>query len=404
MNIKSDFPIFKNNPGLVYMDSTATSQKPSYVIEGIKQYLENYYSNIHRGSYDLSEKSELLYEESKKVIAKSIGASSWREIIYSFNSTYASNLFIYSLKRSNILKSGDKVLLSMVEHHANIVPWLILQEDLGIEIDYVGLNDDYSLNFDDLKKKLTPNVKLVSFTHVSNITGEIFDLKRVGKILDKQNERPLFLVDASQSIPHMKVDVKDLGCDAMFFTGHKVMADSGIGVLWGKEELLKKLKPIFSGGGAISWVKKDSFKEAGLPDKFEPGTPNLTGAVSLLRAFEYLENIGGYEKVLEIEKELNVEVIKKFSNIKGVKLIGGINPSSRVSVFSFVVEGIHSHDIADYLADNNICIRAGQHCAEPYMRELGLNHTCRMSLYIYNTLEDVNKFFEVLEKAIKILK
>lgn len=404
MNIKADFPIFKNNPWLIYLDSTATSQKPSYVIDWMKEYLENDYANIHRWSYELSEKSEKLYEDSKKIVAKSIWANNWREVIYSFNSTYASNLLISSLWRSNIFKSWDKVLLSIVEHHANVVPWLILQEEVWIEIDYIKIKEDYSLDFYDLEKKLTPNVKAVSFTHVSNVTWEVFDLQKVWKILDKQKERPIFIVDSSQSIPHMKVDVKEVWCDALFFTWHKIMADSWIWVLWWKEEFLKKLKPTFSWWWAISWVKKTCFKEAWLPDKFEPWTPNLTWAVSLLRAFEYLENIWWYNTIEKHEKELNSLVIKKFNDLEWVKLIGWTNPNTKASVFSFVVEWIHSHDIAEYLADYNICIRAGQHCAEPFLSDLWLNHTCRMSLYIYNTLEDVEKFFEVLNEAIKNLK
>lgn len=401
---KSDFPIFKNNPWLIYMDSTATSQKPSYVINAMKDYLENDYSNIHRWSYSLSERSENIYENSKKKVAEFIWANSWREVIYSFNSTYASNLLVSSFKRSNIFKAWDKVLLSIVEHHANIVPWLILKEEIWIEIEYIDINSDFSLDFNDLESKLDESVKAISITHVSNVTGEVFDLEKVWQLLDKQKNRPLFIVDASQSFPHIKVDVKKIKCDALFFTWHKVMADSGIGVLWWKEELLNNLKPCISWWWAISWVKKTWFKEAGLPDKFEPWTPNLSWAVSLLKALEYIEQSWWYDEIEKLEVDLNIYALDKFENMSWVKLIWWTTPSSRASVFSFIVEWVHSLDVADFMADNNICIRAGQHCAEPFMISLWINHTCRMSLYIYNTKEEVKRFFQVLEEGINILK
>lgn len=403
-DFKKDFPILKNNPWLIYMDSTATSQKPSLVIEWIKNYLEHDYSNIHRWSYSLAENSEKLYIESKKKVAENLWVNNWREIIYTMNSTYASNLLISSLKRSKRFQKWDKVLVSIVEHHANVVPWLILKEEIWIEIEYIKIKQDFSLDLDDLESKLDDTVKAVSITQVSNVTGEIFDLKQVNKILEQQKNKPFFIVDASQSVPHFKVDVKEIWCDALFFTGHKVMADSWIWVLWWKKELLENLKPSFSWGWAISYVKQTCFKEAPLPDRFEPGTPNLSWAISLLKAFEYIENIWWYKTIEDIELKLNKYTLEKFKNIEWVKLIWWTNPKSRASVFSFNVDWIHSLDIADYLAEQNICIRAGQHCAEPFMWELWINHSCRMSLYIYNTIEDIDKFFEVLKEAIKILK
>lgn len=404
-NFKKDFPIFQNNPWLIYMDSTASSQKPSYVIDAMKTYLENDYSNIHRWSYSLAERSEHMYVASKKKVAEFLCVKNYKEVIYTFNSTYASNLLVWSLKRSAYFKKWDKILVSIVEHHANVVPWLILAEEIWVEIDYIGVLDDYSLDFDDLERKLDDSVKAVSITHVSNVTWEIFDLEKVWKLLEKMWEnKPLFIVDASQSFPHMKIDVKKINCDALFFTWHKVMADSWIWVLWGRESLLKDLKPVFSWWWAISWVKKTCFLEAPLPDRFEPWTPNLTWALSLLKALEYIENIGWYEKIEEIELDLNNYVLEKFKDLNWVKLMGWTNPNSRVSVFSFIVDWIHSLDIADFIAEYDICIRAGQHCAEPFMWELWVNHTCRMSLYIYNSKEEIDKFFEALQEAISTLK
>jgi len=405
-NLKQDFPIFENNPWLVYLDNTATTQKPKLVIDGITKYLKNDYSNIHRWFYSLSERSENMYIASKKKVAEMLWATSHKEVIYTYNSTYASNLLISSLERSNYFKSWDKVLLSIVEHHANIVPWLILKEKIWIEIEYIKIKDDFSLDLDDLKSKLNSKVKAISITHVSNVTGEVFDLKEVWRIINNKNidNKPLFIVDASQSIPHLKVDVKEIWCDALFFTWHKLMSDSWIWILWWKEELLNNLKPAFSWWWAISWVKETCFKEAWLPDRFEPWTPNLSWAISLLKAFEYIEKIWWYKKIEEIEHKLNKYTLEKFTNISWVKIIWWTNPQTKASVFSFIVEWIHSLDIADYMAENNICIRSGQHCAEPFMIELWVSHTCRMSLYIYNTIEDIDKFFEILKQAIKELK
>ncbi|MFK7780173.1 MAG: aminotransferase class V-fold PLP-dependent enzyme [Candidatus Gracilibacteria bacterium] len=400
MNIKKDFPIFKNNPGLVYLDSTATSQKPSLVIEGMKDYLENNYSNIHRGMYSISEKSEAIYDDSKQKVCDLIGANSYKEIIYTYNSTYAANLLIGSFRLSGTLKKGDKVLLSIVEHHANIVPWLILKEEIGIDIEYINVDENYDLDFDDFEKKYDENVKVISLTHVSNITGQIFDLERIGKL---KRDDTLFIIDGSQSIPHFKVDIKKLNADFLFFTGHKLFADSGIGVLWGKTNLLNKLKPVFSGGGAISTVDEACFKYAKLPGKFEPGTPNLTGAVSLLKALEYIESIGGFEKIEEIENELTKYTLEKFNRREEIKLLGSSKVENRIGVFTFIIPNTHSHDIADVFADNNICVRSGKHCAHPFLNKVKINNATRMSLYIYNTHEDIDIFFDVLDDIRKKL-
>lgn len=401
MDFKKDFPIFQNNKDLVYLDSTASAQKPAYVIDSIKDYLEKDYSNIHRWMYDIAKRSEDFYHSSKEKVCSLINANSFREIIYTYNSTYAMNLLTQTLRFNKFLKAWDKVLLSIVEHHANIVPWLILKEEIWIEIDYIQIDEDYNLNLNDFEKKYDESVKVISITHVSNVTGQIFDLE---KIWSKKREDTLFIIDASQSIPHFKIDVKKLNCDALFFTGHKIMADSGIWVLWWKEDLLNNLRPIFSWGWAISWVKETCYKEALLPDRFEPGTPNLTGAVSLLKAIEYIENIWWFEKIEEVEKELVEYSIEKFKKLKEVKIIGSLKWENRVGVFSFVVEWIHSIDIADYLWENWICIRAGQHCAEPFLASKNINHTWRMSLYIYNTKKDIDIFFELLEECINQFK
>ena len=398
MNIQKDFPIFHNNPWLIFMDSTSSTQKPSMVIDWVKDYLENCYSNIHRWMYDIATKSEKAYDMSKKKVSELIWANSHKEIIYTYNSTYAANIITQSLRLSKKLKKWDKVLVSIVEHHANVVPWLILKEEIGIEIEYINLDENYNLDFEDFEKKYDEKVKVISMTHVSNVTGQIFDLERVWKL---KREDTLFIVDGSQSIPHFKVDVKKLNADFLFFTAHKILANSWIWVLWWKMELLKELKPIFSWGWAIWIVSEDSFSYASIPDKFEPGTPNLSWAVSLLKAIEYIDIIWWFEKLEEIEKELVEYSLEKFNKTDRIKIIWSTTPENRVGVFSFTIEWVHSNDVADIMAENNICIRSWMHCAHPFLQKIDVAHTSRMSLYIYNTKDEIDRFFEVLNQILE---
>lgn len=393
-SFRQDFPIFNNNKDLIFLDSTASSQKPAYVIDGIKDYLENNYSNIHRWLYDIAINSEKMYFDSKKKVAEFLNAKSFAEIIYTYNSNYALNLISQTLRFNQVLKAWDKILVSIVEHHSNIVPWQILAKEIGVEIDFVKVDEDFNLDLADFQKKYDENVKVVSLTQVSNVTGQIFDLKSVKKLL---REDTLFVVDASQSVPHFKVDVQEIWADFVFFTAHKVMADSGIGVIWWKKELLEKYEPVFCGWWAINEVKENNYKSWALPFKFEPGTPNMSWAVSLLRALEYIENIWGYDKLEEVENDLIKYALEKFNKLEKITLIWSKKLENRVWVFSFYIPWVHSIDIADQMAENNICIRAGQHCTEPFMDYLGIKSSARMSIYIYNTKNDIDKFFEVLE-------
>ncbi len=392
---RQDFPIFSHHPDLVFLDSTSSSQKPSYVIDALTKYLQTWYSNIHRGLYDIAIESEKMYFDSKKIIAKHLGWVDFKEIIYTYNSNYALNIISQTLKHNQILKAWDRVLVSIVEHHSNIVPWLILKEEIWIEVEFVKITDNFDLDFEDFEKKYTPNTRVIALTHISNVTGQIFDLEKVGSL---KRPETLFVVDASQSIPHMQVDVKKLNCDFLFFTGHKIFAEAWIWVWWWKKEILETLKPIFSWGWAINEVKESCFKSGALPFRFEPGTPNVNGALSLLKAFDYIENIGWFEKVEEVEKSLVEYTLEKFQKFPQIHLIGSKKSDTRVGVFSFYIDGVHALDIADMMAENNICIRAGQHCTEPFMDSLWIKASARMSLYIYNTFEDIDKFFEVLEE------
>lgn len=393
-NITKDFPIFTNNPDLIFLDSTSSTQKPEYVINWICNYLSNSYSNIHRWLYDIAIESEKIYFDSKKKVASFLNAPDFKEIIYTYNANYALNIITQTLRLNKVLVSGDKVLVSIVEHHSNIVPWLILKEEIGIELEFVKITDNFDLDWQDFVSKYDEKVKVIAFTHISNVTGQIFDLEKVGKY---KRDDTLFIVDASQSFPHIKVDVQKLNCDFLFFTAHKIMADSWLGVIWWKSELLHTYKPIFSWGGAINEVKESCFKSGSIPFKYEPGTPNITGALSLLKALEYVENIWWYEKVEQIETDLIIYALDKFNARSHIKLIGSKKAENRVWVFWFYIDGVHSLDIADVMAENNICIRAWQHCTEPFMDYLGIKSSARMSLYIYNTMDDIDKFFEVLD-------
>ncbi|MEF2174980.1 MAG: cysteine desulfurase [Candidatus Absconditabacteria bacterium] len=393
MSLKLDFPIFENNPGLVYLDNAATTLKPQLVIDGISDYLANDYANIHRGSYSLSQKSEEMYFYSKRVVANVLGGKE-HEIVYTYNSTYAFNILATTLVKSGYLKKGDKVLLSIAEHHANIVPWILISQEYGIVIDYIDITPNYEIDLNSLKDKYDDSVKLISLTHVSNVTGSVTDLKAVKSIL---RDDTLFCVDGSQAVPNFKVDVNEIGCHFYIFTGHKVMASTGIGVLWIKREILKTLKSSIGGGGSILEVTKNDFTYAKGYESLEPGTTNLVGAVSLIKAFEYIEKIGGFEKVEQIEKKLTAYTLEKFHAIKDKVVLLGNYSSDRIGVFSFsLLNGTEMRLFGEELANENICVRCGGHCAHPLHTQAGLKGTCRMSLYIYNDEKDIDKFFEQL--------
>lgn len=397
MSFKKDFPIFEKNKDLIYFDSTATSQKPSMVIDAMKEYMETNYSNIHRWAYDIAINSEDLYLKSKKIIAKHLKADSHKEIIYTYNSTYASNILVASLKKSNYFSAGDKVLLTIAEHHANILPWLILKEEVWVELEYIKLDENFNLDLEDFDKKYDEKVKVIAFTHVSNVLWTKFDLEEIWR--RKRNDT-LFVIDASQSVPHFELDVRTLNCDALFFTWHKVFSDTGIWVLWGKTELLNSLTPAFSWGWAISDVTCSSYSTASLPDKFEMWTPHIIGAVSLLKAFEYIESIWWYEAIEKQEDELVEYFLEKFNQIDSLEMLGSTKAQNRVWVFSFIVKWHHSKDVSDSLADHNIAVRAWKHCAHPLLLEMNYPNSIRASLYIYNTKDEIDRFFEVLEKII----
>lgn len=393
MSLKWDFPIFANNPWLVYLDNAATTLKPQLVIHWISQYLANDYANIHRWFYSLSQKSEEMYFQSKRVVANVLWWNE-HEIIYTYNSTYAFNILATTLVKSGYLKKWDKVLLSIAEHHANIVPWILISQEYWIVLDYIDITPNYEIDLSSLKDKYDDTVKLVSLTHVSNVTWSVTDLVAVKAML---RDDTLFCVDWSQAVPNFKVDVKEIGCDFYIFTWHKVMASTGIWVLWIKREILKTLKSSIGWGWSILEVNKNDFTYAKGYESLEPWTTNLVGAVSLMKAFEYIEKIGWFEEVEKIEKHLTNYALKKFEAIKDKVLLLGNYSQDRIWVFSFsLLNGTDMRLFGESLADFNICVRCWGHCAHPLHSYAWLKGTCRMSLYIYNDEKDIDDFFEKL--------
>lgn len=398
-NLKSDFPIFTNNPWLVYLDNAATTQKPQQVIDWVSGFVSKYYANIHRWLYSLSEKSEELYHESKLAVAKFINCKH-SEIIYTYNATYWVNIVAQSLINSWFLKKWDSVLLWIWEHHSDILPWMILWQQFGINIKFLEIGDDFDINREDFDKKYDESVKLVACAQVSNVTWKIYDIK---KIKSKLNSETFFLVDWSQSIPNISVDVQDLSCDCLIFTWHKIMAYTWIGVIYLKQDWVKKLMPMFGGWGTVKDVDQNSYEFFYSNDKFESWTPNIIWAVSLLEAINYINLIWWMEVVRKHEEELMKYVFDRLSKFDNkINLIWPKDIDYRVWVFSFnIPSNTNQNLIWESFAQKNICIRCGGHCAYPLHKFLNKSWTCRMSLYIYNDKEDIDQFFEVLDEILK---
>ncbi len=392
---KKDFPIFSTHPELVFLDSASSAQKPKRVIDAISEYLSTNYANIHRGAYDLSMESSLLYEKAKKSVAQKLNARA-DEMVFTYNATYAFNLLARGLWKSGLLQSWDTILLCKADHHANIVPWQILAEEQAIQIDWVELHEDGTIDYDSLAQKL-PHAKLLSITWASNVTGEVLNLDRVLAMFDTLSTRPLFVLDGSQRFPHMTTDVVKYAIDFYIGTGHKVMSDTGIGFFYGRKELLQKMLPAFCGGGAINSVTTEWYEAAWLPFRHEPGTPHIVGAVSILASLEYIDSIGGFEVIESYERELTTYALECFKKLPSwIRLLGSEKGENRLGVFSFAFADKHPNDIAEMLADNNICVRAGHHCADPLHQSLWVRGSLRASLYIYNTREDIDMFVRVL--------
>lgn len=398
--IKEDFPIFErkvNGKSLVYLDNAATAQKPLSVIESIENYYKRHNANIHRGVHTLSYESTVMYEEGHKKVAEFIGAPDWTNIIFTRNATESINLVAYGWGLHN-LNEGDEVLITIMEHHSNIVPWQMLRDLRGIKLRYIDVDEEGKLRLDNLDSLITDKTRLVSIIHASNVTGAVNPVKFIAEEAKKVGA--LVLVDGAQSVPHLPIDVLDMGCDFFVASGHKMLGPTGIGFLYGREELLLEMKPFLYGGDMIEKVTMEESTWNELPWKFEAGTPNIAGGIALGAAVDYL-NLFGIENICSHEAELTEYAAARLSEIPWIKTYGP-TVGERVGVISFNVDGVHPHDVAGTLDEEGIAVRSGHHCAQPLMHRLGMDYAARMSFYIYNTKEEIDLTIQALEKAKKL--
>lgn len=403
--IKADFPILStkmNGKPLVYLDSAATSQKPEKVLEAINDYYRTYNANIHRGIYKIAEKATEEYINSKEKVARFINADSIREIVYVRNATEAINLVALSWGEANINK-GDHILISEMEHHSNMIPWMLLAKRKGAVLDYITVKrDNYTLDMDSLDKMLKNNPKLVAITHASNVLGTITNVKEVAKLAHDNGAK--ILIDGAQTAPHMKVDVKNIDSDFFAFSAHKMLGPTGMGVLHAKEEIFDEMEPVMGGGDMIRSVQYDSYSWNDLPWKFEAGTPNISGAIGFGAAIDYLNNIG-VGNIREHEKVLTGYALEVLGNLKGVSIYGPEieNMGMRAGVISFNIDKIHPHDVAQIFDSEGVAIRAGHHCAMPLVTQtLGEPALSRISFYLYNKESDIDAAVLAVNKAKKI--
>lgn len=391
---REDFPIL-NNRKMAYLDNGATTQKPKQVLEKVEKFYENENANPHRGAYALSVEATEVYENTRKKIAEFINAKNPEEIIFSKNATESLNLLAYSYGLDN-LKENDEVVLSIMEHHSNIVPWQYVTKKTKSKLKYMYINDNFEISQKEIEEKITDKTKIVGITHVSNVLGTINPVKDIIKYAHKK--RAIVILDASQSIPHFKIDGQDLDADFVVFSGHKMLAPLGIGVLYGKKELLQKMNPFLMGGDMIEYVHEQETTFAPLPNKFEAGTQNVEGVVGLGAAIDYINKIG-YENIEKEEKGLTEYARKELEKLDFLDLYLTPNKENHSSVFSFNIKGIHPHDVASILDTEGVYVRSGNHCAQPLLRYLGIDSTCRASLYFYNTKEEIDKLVKALIKT-----
>ena len=397
--IKEDFPIL-NERKISYLDSAATTHKPIQVIDKIDEFYNKYNANPHRGAYSLSMEATGIYEEARDKIASFINAKCREEIIFTKNATESLNLIAYSYGAQN-LKKDDEIVISIMEHHSNLVPWQKIAKVTGAKLKYMYIDDNFEISDEEIKSKITEKTKIVGITHISNVTGTVNDVEKIIKYAHKKGS--ITVVDASQSIAHMKIDVQKLDTDFLVFSGHKMLAPLGIGVLYGKKEILNNMSPFLMGGDMIEYVYEQETTFAPLPNKFEAGTQNVEGVIGLGAAIEYIERIG-YENIRKIENEIMSYAIEELSKLDFLELYLTRNKENHCGVISFNIKGVHPHDVASILDTCGVCVRSGNHCAQPLMRYLGIDSTCRASFYIYNTKEDVDNLVNGLKKSYEMFK
>lgn len=393
---REDFPMLKNN--IIYFDNSATTFKPKEVLEAITNYYTLYTANAHRGDYKTSLKVDTLYEDTREKIKDFLNAKSSKEIVFTSGATASLNTVAFCFAK-HYLKVGDEVLISKTEHASNVLPWIELSKQIGIKVRYIPLDENLKLQTETLKKSITEKTKLVSLAHITNTIGDIRDLKEIGKILKEKNI--YFVVDAAQSAGHLKIDVQDMNIDFLAFSGHKMLGPTGIGVLYGKEELLIKTTAMNYGGGMNNFFESTGeveYKE--IPTKFEAGTQNIEGVLGLREAIKYLNKIG-LDKIEEHDKKLRKYAIEELSKIENIQIL---NKNSEAGNILFNIKGIFPQDTAVYLDHYNICTRAGNHCAKLLKDELGIKNTCRISFYLYNTFEEIDKLTQALKKSKNIFE
>jgi cysteine desulfurase/selenocysteine lyase len=397
--VKKDFPILErrvHGKRLVFLDSAASSQRPRAVLDAMDHYYETTHANVHRGVYTIAEEATAMYEAARSRIGRFVGASSTREVIFTKNVTESLNLVVGSWGRAN-LGPADVVLLTEMEHHANIVPWQILRSQIGFELRYLPITDDGLLELSGLDRALD-GVKLVGVTAVSNVLGTINPIRRIADAAHAAGA--LVLVDGAQLTPHSRTDVAAMGADFYGFTGHKMLGPTGIGVLWGREELLEAMPPFLGGGDMIRDVRLDGFEPNELPWKFEAGTPPIAEVIGLAAAVDYLQDIG-LDDILAHERALTSYALRSLPDRYGhdFTVHGPTDPALRAGVFSFGFKGIHPHDLSQVLDQSGVCVRAGHHCAKPLMRRLGVGATARASWYVYNDEADIDALSDALTHA-----
>jgi cysteine desulfurase/selenocysteine lyase len=397
--IRKDFPVFHrlvNDKPLVYLDSANTSQKPQVVIDALSNFMETGYAPINRSAYQLAAEATDAFEATRSALATFINAPKANEVVFTKNATEALNLVIMSWGRAN-LKAGDAVLLTHMEHHANIVPWHMLVAERGIQLRWVPLTSDGQLDLTNLDT-LLQDVKAFSFTSMSNVLGTINPVQRLCAAAHKAGA--IAIVDACQSVPHQPTDVQAWAADFVVFSSHKMCGPSGVGVLWGRESLLEAMPPFLGGGNMIADVRLDGFTTAEVPAKFEAGTPAIAEVVALRSAVQYLTQVG-MNNIRQHEIEMSTYVLNKLTSRFGddITIHGPSNPELRGATFSFAFRGIHPHDLSQVLDQTNVCVRAGHHCAKPLMRLLGANATVRASFYLYNTTQEADALADALDSA-----
>ena len=392
-NIRADFPILSrkvHGKPLIFLDNGASAQKPRQVIEIVRDVYEVDYANVHRGAYYLSEKATERYEGSRDIVQRFLNARSRQEIIFTKNVTEAINLVAYSYAR-NVLQPGDEIIVTDMEHHSNIVPWQLVRDEKGLVLKYVSCTDEGEFCIEDLAKLVTPKTKLISLTHVSNVMGTVVPVKEVAKMAHDNGAK--LMVDGAQAVMHMAVDVQDLDCDFYAFTGHKIYGPSGIGVLYGKAELLDTMSPFLGGGDMIRTVTMEKSTWGALPAKFEAGTPPIVQAIGLGAAVQYVSGVG-LAKIAAYETDLLNYATQKLTSIDGLRIIG--MAQNKTSVISFTMDYAHPHDISTIIDRAGVCVRAGHHCAQPLMERMGVPATTRASFGMYNTREEADMLVAAL--------